>query len=276
MFQQPLTLILLQKYRDTNGSRIVIQIGAVYTTFCKEKGILLQKYRDRNGRYIAILFKSIGVRGRFDSPDLGTCLAANFRGATSSFNVGQWAMDPKLATINICLCLTRFAQGRASELTPPPRHDHQTNSIRILSGKRPSLGILPAPYRSLPGPLGPESPKSLRQSLGRPRLQKVSETVSEESPESQNSLFETPETLPRLFRTLFGPGAGRPRETLSETLWESRARRARETSLSGRRDPNPSQGRTNPAFSKPCLCQNDTRHFRRFRRGSEEQSPCFQ
>ena len=34
----------------------------------KRRAILLQKYRDRNGRCIAILFKSIGVRGRFDSP----------------------------------------------------------------------------------------------------------------------------------------------------------------------------------------------------------------
>ena len=67
--QRPLTLILLQKYRDTNGRRIVIQIGGVHTTFCQEEGILLQKYRDRNGRCIAILVKSIGVRGRFDAPD---------------------------------------------------------------------------------------------------------------------------------------------------------------------------------------------------------------
>ena len=29
----------------------------------------MPKYRDRNGRCIAIIFKSIGVRGRFDSPD---------------------------------------------------------------------------------------------------------------------------------------------------------------------------------------------------------------
>ena len=36
----------------------------IYATFCQEKGILLQKYRDRNGRCIAILFQSIGVRGR--------------------------------------------------------------------------------------------------------------------------------------------------------------------------------------------------------------------
>ena len=67
VFQRPLTLILLQKYRDTNGRRIVIQIGGVYTTFCQEEGLLLQKYRDRNGRCIAILFKSIGVRGEFST-----------------------------------------------------------------------------------------------------------------------------------------------------------------------------------------------------------------
>ena len=67
--QRPLTLILLQKYRDTNGRRIVIQIGGVHATLCQEEGILLKRYRDRNGRCIAILFKRIGVRGRVDSPD---------------------------------------------------------------------------------------------------------------------------------------------------------------------------------------------------------------
>ena len=69
MFQRPLTLILLQKYRDTNGRRIVIQIGGVYTTFGQKEGMLLQKYRDRNWRCIAILFTSIRVRGRFGSPE---------------------------------------------------------------------------------------------------------------------------------------------------------------------------------------------------------------
>ena len=44
----------------------MIQIGGVDTTFCQKEGILLQKYRDRNGRRIAILFKTIGVRGRCD------------------------------------------------------------------------------------------------------------------------------------------------------------------------------------------------------------------
>ena len=48
----------------------MIQIGGVYTTFCQEEGILLPKYRNTNGRCIAMLFTSIGVRGRCDSPDL--------------------------------------------------------------------------------------------------------------------------------------------------------------------------------------------------------------
>ena len=57
----------------------MIQIGGVHTTFCQEEGILLQKYRDRNGRCIAILFKSIGVRGRLDSPD--ALVLSGFKGA---------------------------------------------------------------------------------------------------------------------------------------------------------------------------------------------------
>ena len=48
----------------------MIQIGGAYATFGQQEGILVQKYRDRDGRRIAILFKSIGVSGRFDSPDL--------------------------------------------------------------------------------------------------------------------------------------------------------------------------------------------------------------
>ena len=51
----------LEAYRDANW-------WCIYY-FLPSRGILLQKYRDRNGRCIAILFKSIGVRGRFDSPD---------------------------------------------------------------------------------------------------------------------------------------------------------------------------------------------------------------
>ena len=69
VFQRPLTLILPKKYRDTNGSRIVIQIGGVYTTFCHREGILWQKYAIEMGGVSRYFFTCIGVRGRFDSPD---------------------------------------------------------------------------------------------------------------------------------------------------------------------------------------------------------------
>ena len=67
--QRPLTLILPQKYRDTNGRRIVIQIGGVYTTSCHREGIHLQKYAIEMGGVSRYFFTYIGVRGRFDSPD---------------------------------------------------------------------------------------------------------------------------------------------------------------------------------------------------------------
>ena len=68
--QRPLTLILSQKYRDTNGRRIVIQIGGVYTTSCHREGIHLQKYAIEMGGVSRYFFACIGVRGRFDSPEL--------------------------------------------------------------------------------------------------------------------------------------------------------------------------------------------------------------
>ena len=46
-----------------------MQIGGVSTTFCHEEGMLLQKHRDRNGTCNAVLCRSIGVWGRFDSTD---------------------------------------------------------------------------------------------------------------------------------------------------------------------------------------------------------------
>ena len=58
--QRPLTLILLQKYRDTNGRRIAIQIGGVYTTFCQEEGILLQKYAIEMGGVSRYFSKVLG------------------------------------------------------------------------------------------------------------------------------------------------------------------------------------------------------------------------
>ena len=47
----------------------MIQIGGVFSTFRQDEGTLLQKYGSRNGRCIVMLFQSIRVRGRFDSPD---------------------------------------------------------------------------------------------------------------------------------------------------------------------------------------------------------------
>ena len=74
-----------------------------------------------------------------------------------------------------------------------------------------SVATPAAPYRSLPGPPGPESRKSLQ------RVSKESSGPKKCPKQSRNSLrslkidcFETPETASRLFRTLFGP---------RETLW---------------------------------------------------------
>ena len=58
--QRPLTLILPQKYRDTNGRRIVIQIGGVYTTFCHREGIHLQKYAIEMGGVSRYFFHVLG------------------------------------------------------------------------------------------------------------------------------------------------------------------------------------------------------------------------
>ena len=60
VFQPPLTRILLQKYRDTNGRRIVIQIGGVYTTFCQEEGIIWQKYAIEMGGVSGYFSKASG------------------------------------------------------------------------------------------------------------------------------------------------------------------------------------------------------------------------
>ena len=47
----------------------MIQIGGVYTTLCHEKGILCKSIVKEMGGVSRQLFKNIGVRGRFDSPD---------------------------------------------------------------------------------------------------------------------------------------------------------------------------------------------------------------
>ena len=89
--QRPLTLILLRKYRDTNGRHIVIQIGGVYSTFCQEEGIHWPKYRDRNGRCIAILFKSIGIRCCTVSQHVIRCLGCRFASQMSERSSRQLA-----------------------------------------------------------------------------------------------------------------------------------------------------------------------------------------
>ena len=79
-----MTLILLQKYRDTNGSRIVIQLAAYVLLsakrsayFCKsiaiEMGGASQYFSKVSGSGVDLTLLtnglSVGVRGRFDSPD---------------------------------------------------------------------------------------------------------------------------------------------------------------------------------------------------------------
>ena len=97
------------------------------------------------------------------------------------------------------------------------------------------------PFKESPGPFRPgipeESPKESR-GVFRPRgPENVRNSVGRVSGVSKNVL-----RLQRLFRDCFGhfldPGAGRPRETLWETLRGFRARRARETPLRGGRDRN--------------------------------------
>ena len=62
-------LILLQKFRYTNGRRIVIDIGDVYATFCQEEGILLQSIAIEMGG-VSRHFSKASVRSRLDSPDV--------------------------------------------------------------------------------------------------------------------------------------------------------------------------------------------------------------
>ena len=48
----------------------MIQIGGVYTTVCHREGIHLQKYAIEMGGVSRYFFTCIGVRGRFDSPEI--------------------------------------------------------------------------------------------------------------------------------------------------------------------------------------------------------------
>ena len=107
--------------------------------------------------------------------------------------------------------------------------------IGVALGSRPPLEETPRPFgpgipeespKESPGACRPRGPKRVRNSLGRV------------SGVSKQSFLKTPETLPRLFSDIFlDPGAGRPRETLSETPRGFWARRARESPLRGGKDP---------------------------------------
>ena len=99
----------------------------------------------------------------------------------------------------------------------------------------------PTPYRSLPGPPGPESRKSLKRvSRGLPAP--GSKKCPKQSRNSLRSLktvyFETPETVSRLFRTLCGPWGRKAPKDSFETLSGFRTHRARETPIRGGRGCN--------------------------------------
>ena len=64
LLQRPLTLILLQKYRDTNGSRIVIQIGGVY----------IQRSAKRRAYFCKSIAIEMGGVSRYFSKVLGSGL----------------------------------------------------------------------------------------------------------------------------------------------------------------------------------------------------------
>ena len=103
----------------------------------------------------------------------------------------------------------------------------------------------PASYRSLSGPPGLKSPKSLKRvSRGLwPRGPQKSGKSLEKVPNRHfRDFFQTFRTFSRLFPDCLGPRGRRPRETFFrlfsdffETFWGFRARRARETPVARRR-----------------------------------------
>ena len=70
-------------------------------------------------------------------------------------------------------------------------------------------------------------------------VQKVSETVSKESPESQDNLFRDSGDSFETASDTFGPRGRKASGDPLETLWGFWARRAWETPLRGGRGPNP-------------------------------------
>ena len=95
------------------------------------------------------------------------------------------------------------------------------------------------PLQESPGPSGPGIPKkSQKESPGafRPRGPKsVRNSLETVSGVSKTVYFEAPETVSRLFRTLFGRRGRKAPGDSFETLLGFRARRARETPVRGGR-----------------------------------------
>ena len=94
------------------------------------------------------------------------------------------------------------------------------------------FAISPTSYRGLLGPSGPRVPESVSGSVpqsgpGLRRVQKVSRECSGVSRHSGDTLG-----------TLFGRSGARGPKGPADTPWDTRARRARETLVAGRRDRN--------------------------------------
>ena len=125
--------------------------------------------------------------------------------------------------------------------TPVKTQKNRAKKLKTLETPRYFLGLgyFARPLEESPRPFGPgipeESPKESPGPSG-PGVQKVSKQSRKSLRSLKKDCFETPETLPRLFRTLLGPRGRKARETLSETLRGFRARRAWETPLRGGRN----------------------------------------
>ena len=133
-----------------------------------------------------------------------------------------------------------FSLGKQAENHPlknPPKNPQfsrqlfDQNPLREMSAPKILLILQnlcnPArPLQESPGPSGPGIPKESQKSPKQPRNSLRSlKTV----------YFETPETVSRLFRTLFGPRGRKAPGDSFETLSGFRARRARETPVRGGR-----------------------------------------
>ena len=98
------------------------------TFLLQQEGTLLQKYRNRNWRCMAILFKSIGVRGRFDSPE--PLLAGRKGGAETS--VGHWpVLLPARPFLPALFCISPDL-----DFVPAPNLDGPNRQSPIASVQR--------------------------------------------------------------------------------------------------------------------------------------------